>query len=138
MSKPLTVPFSTSTKRLCASASARSMPCGGAVSTIRTLKGAATILSSWKALTTVWLPGRNRWTETTLGRRPTVATGAAIDSVIVCCTSLLIFSSVSVPSVARTVGSVVARPDRYLYNNFGDQTFVSVWSHISFLRNSNS
>ena len=38
------------------------------------------------------------------------AYSTAADSVIVCCTSLLSFNLVSVPSVARTVGSVVLIP----------------------------
>ena len=40
---------------------------GNSVNTILTSKGPVTLASS-KALTTAWLPGRNRWIETTFGR----------------------------------------------------------------------
>ena len=62
--KLLATPFSTSIKFTALRGSA---VCA-LVSTIRTSKGAVVIFSSWKALTTVWLPGRNRWIETTPGR----------------------------------------------------------------------
>ena len=62
ITKPLFIPFAT----LILPAKLAGIDAGVSLNTIRTVNGPVTA-ASWKAATTVWLPGRKRWIETTAG-----------------------------------------------------------------------